>query len=75
MQNVDGCKYGCNSAIGLRDISNSIVNVEVRDLAIDSTRGDELTELCDEGFEAVALDGMLGNRFLVVVLVVADDVG
>ena len=63
------------SAVGLRNVSYSIVNIEIGNLPIDSARFDEFAKFDDESFECIRLSGMFRNGSIIVVLIVADDIG
>lgn len=74
MQDVRGQIQRGNPAVCLRHISNAIVHIQVRALAVHSTRFDELTKPDNQFTELILIPAELGDFMLVVVLIVGDDV-
>lgn len=74
MEDVCGAVDGRNTTEGLRDVSYSVVNVEIRDFSIDTTRFYEFSEFLNESFEGVKPACEDRNGLVVVILVVAYDI-
>ena len=75
-----GVKYKCTAkyrgypAKSLRNISNSIVHVQIWTFTVNSAWVDKFAEPLNEVFDLKGFLQMARNRFIVAMLVVADDV-
>jgi hypothetical protein len=74
VKDVGRAVNGCDSAESLRNVTNSIVNVKIGNLAVDAAALYELAKLFYEAAQSVEVFGEDGDRSFVVVLVIADDI-
>lgn len=68
----DRSKYGSDSGISLRDISCSVVGIEIGKRSVNSTTLDVLIQTMEEALCGVIFSKELWNRFVWVVFIVAE---
>lgn len=75
MQYIRGSVYRSNSTKSLRDVSNTIIHIQIRNFTIDPTGFDKLPEFLDETSQGVQLLHEFRKLLFVIVLIIADDIG
>lgn len=75
MQYICGSVYRSNSTKSLRNVSNTVIHIQIRNFPIDPTGFDKLPEFLDETSQGVQLLHELRKLLFVIVLIIADDIG
>ena len=74
MQDKSCAKDGRYSTIGLRNVTYPVIYIEVRPFSINATGFDKLSKFVKKPSDCIVILDVLRDLFLIVVLVVANDV-